>query len=129
MSSGIYLLLGTNLGARIKNLEAVRFQINAHAGNIIQESEIYETAPWGVANQPSFLNQVVQIESSLTPEKLLTVLHRIEGDMGRVRLRKWEPRIVDIDILFYHQQVIQTAGLTNPPPPTSGKKFYIGTTC
>jgi 2-amino-4-hydroxy-6-hydroxymethyldihydropteridine diphosphokinase len=125
MSSGIYLLLGTNIGARKNNLLEARHQINTRAGKIIRESNIYETAPWGAPDQPSFFNQVIQIESKLAPEPLLNELLYIENNMGRVRQLKWEPRIIDIDILFYHQEVIQTTVLTIPHPHLQERKFTL----
>jgi 2-amino-4-hydroxy-6-hydroxymethyldihydropteridine diphosphokinase len=125
MSSGIYLLLGTNIGARFMNLQEARNLINTIAGKIVQESAIYETAPWGIDDQPLFLNQVVQIETNLDPDQLLIELLQIENRMGRVRQRKWEPRIVDIDILFYHQEIINTKTLHIPHPRLHERRFTL----
>ena len=126
MSSGIYLLLGTNLGDRLNNLKQAKNQIISNAGKIILESAIYETAPWGgLADQPPYLNQVVRIESNNTPDQLLSILLEIETRMGRRRRQKWEPRIVDIDILLFDQEVIESKNLIIPHPRLHERKFTL----
>lgn len=125
MNNGIFLLLGTNLGDRLQNLTVARLQINSNAGKIIRKSQVYETLPWGVTEQPNYLNQVVEIETLLSPDNLLGVLLQIEKKMGRVRKDKWEARIMDIDILFYSNNVIQTEGLTIPHPRLHERNFTL----
>ncbi len=125
MNNGIYLLLGTNLGDRLQNLAEARLHINSYAGKITRESQVYETLPWGVTEQPNYLNQVVEIETVLAPDNLLGVLLQIEKKMGRVRKDKWEARIMDIDILFYSDKVIQTEGLTIPHPRLQERNFTL----
>ena len=125
MPNGIYLLLGTNLGDRLTNLTAVRSQISELAGRIINESVIYETEPWGISDQPNYLNQVIQIDSDHTAEELLGILQKIETQLGRFRNQKWTSRIIDIDILFYQQEIIKTNQLTVPHPYLHKRRFTL----
>ena len=96
---GKYLLLGTNLGNRKNNLERAISEISSHIGPIIRQSSVYLTAPWGYPDQPGFYNQVIEIETDLTPTELISTIHDIEKRMGRIRYRKWHERLIDIDIL------------------------------
>lgn len=122
---GIYLLLGTNLGDRISNLADCRNAIANRIGEVPVVSSIYETAPWGVKKQSAFLNQVIEIETTIAPDKLLTQLLAIEKIMGRVRREKWGTRIIDIDILYYHDQIINTKRLTVPHPEIQNRHFTL----
>lgn len=97
----IYLLLGSNLGKRKYQLDKAKALIQSLIGDIISESSIYETQPWGNLDQKSFLNQAVGIKSQLTPDQMLDKIHDIEKEMGRTRKEKNEPRIIDIDILLW----------------------------
>src|SRR5688572_18286315 len=106
MESGIFLLLGTNMGNREQNLKLAADVIADLAGKIIKRSSVYKTAPWGNAEQPDFYNQVIEIQSDLLPDQLLDTLLNIETRLGRIRSEKWGPRIIDIDILFINDQVI-----------------------
>jgi 2-amino-4-hydroxy-6-hydroxymethyldihydropteridine diphosphokinase len=121
----IYLLLGTNLGDRLQNLLVARNLIEITAGKIITESSIYETAAWGETDQPKFLNQVVEIDSDLHPHELLQELMNIESAMGRIRERKWGPRLIDIDILLYGEMIIQSETLTIPHPAMHQRRFTL----
>jgi len=94
-------------------------------GKIIECSSIYETAPWGVHEQPTFLNQVISIKTSYSPEELLDILLNIEVKMGRKRYRKWDSRLIDIDILFYENQIISTNRLILPHPEIENRRFTL----
>jgi 2-amino-4-hydroxy-6-hydroxymethyldihydropteridine diphosphokinase len=121
MEGGIFLLLGSNLGDRFQNLSEARKRI----GSVVQASPIYVTAAWGNTNQPDFLNQVIEISSTLNPEELLRNILDIEIAMGRKREEKWGARIVDIDILFYGDVIIKTPDLTIPHPEMQNRRFVL----
>lgn len=123
--TGIYLLLGTNLGNKLKNLEKVIELLVANRIAIRRESSIYETAAWGIEDQPSFLNQVIEIETSKTPEKLLELLQEIELKMGRIREVKWGERLIDIDILYFGDTIIDQENLKIPHPEIQNRKFTL----
>jgi 2-amino-4-hydroxy-6-hydroxymethyldihydropteridine diphosphokinase len=125
MNNGIFLLLGTNLGDRNQNLATVRTLIEAKAGKIIKTSAIYLTAAWGKTDQPDFYNQVVEIESILSPDELLSTTLGIEEVMGRVRTEAWGARTMDIDILLYGNVIVDRANLTIPHPRMNNRKFTL----
>ena len=122
----VFLSLGGNLGNRSKNLAKARDFITKEVGEIIAISEIYETKAWGVENQPDFLNQVVQITTTLSPYKVLDKVLAIEHKMGRVREQKWFARNIDIDVLFYDQVIIESKNLILPHPHISNRNFVLG---
>lgn len=123
--SGIYLLLGTNLGNKSNNLRKVIELLVANRIAIRRESSIYETAAWGIEDQPSFLNQVIEIETARTPERLLELTQEIERTMGRVRIEKWGERLIDIDILYYGDTILNQEGLVIPHPEIQNRKFTL----
>ena len=107
----VYLALGTNLGDRPANLRAA---IAALPPSVVvrQSSPVYETPPWGLIDQPAFLNMVVIAETRLEPEALLATLKRIEQELGRTPAVRWGPRVIDMDILFYDDLVLETPEAT-----------------
>ncbi len=121
----IYIGLGTNLGNRDENLALARKLISEQVALVLIESSIYQTEPWGKTDQPYFLNQVVGIESSLPPDELLKSIQNIESQMGRERKEKWGARIIDLDILFYDDQIIHTENLTIPHPFIADREFVL----
>ena len=94
------------MGDRMSVLAKARESISHTCGKIIIQSSVYETAAWGKEDQEAFLNQVILIETSLSPTDLLTTVLKIEEDLGRKRQLKYGPRIIDIDILFYNNDVM-----------------------
>jgi len=121
----LYLGLGTNIGDRFQNLQTARELINQQMGIIVSESSIYETAAWGITDQAAFLNQAIAIKTRRSPENLLKILLQIERQMGRIREIKWGPRIIDIDILYYGNKIIDTADLKIPHPFIQERKFVL----
>jgi 2-amino-4-hydroxy-6-hydroxymethyldihydropteridine diphosphokinase len=121
----VYLLMGGNLGNRVENLENALGLINSRAGTIIRTSEIYETAAWGITDQKSFLNQALELDSTLPPEILLDILLEIERGLGRIRREKNGPRLIDIDILFYGSEIISNPRLTVPHPLLQERRFAL----
>jgi 2-amino-4-hydroxy-6-hydroxymethyldihydropteridine diphosphokinase len=125
MNKSIFILLGSNLGDRNSNLNYARQEISRSIGEIVTVSSIYKTAAWGNTEQPDFYNQVIEISSALTPEKMLFSVLEIEKNAGRVRDEKWGPRVIDIDILFYNDTVISTERLIVPHPRIPDRKFTL----
>jgi len=121
----LYLLLGGNLGDRILYLQQARASIAAQVGPITCNSKLYETAAWGKTDQPPFLNQVLEVQTALTPEQVLQSINAIEQELGRVRQEHWGSRVIDIDILFYDNLVLQTQRLTIPHPQLHLRRFTL----
>ncbi len=120
-----YLLLGSNLGNRTANLQQAIELLTKSCGNIIDQSSVYETEAWGMKEQQSFLNQAVSIETLLQPLNLLLTIKDIERQMGRTTTVKWGPRIIDIDILFYGNTMINSPALTIPHPYLHERRFTL----
>ncbi len=125
MANKAYLLLGTNLGDRAKHLEAARTELSRSAGKITALSSVYETAAWGITEQPDFWNQVVALETDLLPETLLAAILAIELSLGRSRDQRWGARTLDIDILYYNDQLIETPLLSVPHPQIAYRRFTL----
>lgn len=125
MNNGVYVLLGTNLGDRNTNLTRAKHYISSRVGDIITQSSIYKTLAWGNLHQPDFYNQVIEIRTTLSPEAALRIMLDIEQDMGRIREEKWGPRIIDIDILLWRDQIIKTKSLTVPHPGLPQRSFTL----
>jgi len=121
----VFLLLGSNLGDRLQVLAAAREAIAELAGSMTNQSAIYETEPWGITDQPAFLNQVIEISTSLLPEDLLRIILNIEHDLGRVRYERWGARVIDIDILYFGQTLMDSARLTLPHPRIQDRRFVL----
>lgn len=120
----VYLALGSNLGDRAANLRAAIERL-APGLNVLRQSHIYETEPWGYADQPAFLNMVVEADTSLEPDSLLTFLKNIEAEMGREATFRNGPRLIDLDILFYDNLVLDTPPLVIPHPRLHERAFVL----
>jgi len=119
------LLLGSNVGARPANLERAIMELGEHAGQINMQSPVYETAPWGNTHQAPFLNQVVVLSTTMHAAGLMDRILSIEERMGRRRKEKWEPRVIDIDILFFNDEIRDEKNLTIPHPEMHKRKFTL----
>lgn len=122
-----YLCLGGNIGDREKALQLALFEINLLIGVITAQSSIYETEAWGVENQQAYLNQCIEVKTGLNPNELIHKLLHIEKELGRERTESetYEPRTIDIDILFYNQEIIDSKQLTIPHPRLHLRKFVL----
>ncbi len=120
-----YLLIGGNLGNRTENLAKARSFVEDKLGKIIKASSIYETAAWGITEQPEFLNQVLLIQTKLAAEKMMEVILTIENKMGRIRSQKNASRIIDIDILFFNDEIINQSNLSIPHPQIQNRRFVL----
>lgn len=125
MNPQVFILLGTNLGDRFANLLKAQHEIGRLVGKIVTQSSIYKTQAWGNTQQPDFFNQVIEINTSLSPEIALTTILSIEEGMGRIRYEKWGPRVIDIDILLWNNLIIETNQLTIPHPGIALRKFTL----
>ncbi|MER2109091.1 MAG: 2-amino-4-hydroxy-6-hydroxymethyldihydropteridine diphosphokinase [Solibacillus sp.] len=122
----VYVSIGTNIGERAQNLQqAVRLLMAQEHVTVKQVSSIYETAAVGYTEQADFLNIAVHVETSLSAEAMLTVCQQIENELGRVREFRWGPRIIDLDILLYNHENIQTEHLIVPHPRMYERAFVL----
>lgn len=122
---GKYLLLGTNLGDKFDNLQRALDCLKNHKIIVKRASSVYESEPWGITDQPSFYNAVLEIHTDHTPQELLTRCMDIEKQLGRKRIIKWGERIIDIDILYFDEQVIKEERLTIPHPGIPDRRFTL----
>jgi 2-amino-4-hydroxy-6-hydroxymethyldihydropteridine diphosphokinase len=120
-----YLLIGGNMGSREGYLSAATEQIGQHCGPIQSVSSMYQTAAWGLEDQDAFLNQVLEIDTRLDAKTLLQQILLIEEALGRKRDVKYGPRIIDIDILFFNDDVVKTDSLTIPHPQMQNRRFVL----
>ncbi|MGM0579090.1 MAG: 2-amino-4-hydroxy-6-hydroxymethyldihydropteridine diphosphokinase [Bacteroidota bacterium] len=122
---GIFLLVGSNLGNRAKILIDAAETLEKRGVKVVNRSSVYETAAWGKTDQQAFLNQVLQVETALSARELLDVILKIEIDLGRVRKIKWGERLIDIDILYYHDSLIKEDNLEIPHPGIPDRRFTL----
>jgi len=121
----VYLLLGSNLGNRKEILEKAIELLNLAVGFIILQSKAYETKPWGLIDQPDFLNLAVAAHTNLSPQEILKKTQFIEDQLGRVRNEKWGARLIDIDIIFFEHEIIDEPNLKIPHPLVHERDFAL----
>jgi 2-amino-4-hydroxy-6-hydroxymethyldihydropteridine diphosphokinase len=120
-----YLLIGGNLGDRLANLNNAIQKIELHCGKIISSSAIYETAAWGFTEQPPFFNQALQVETPLSATELMQQLLIIELSLGRERLLPLGPRTIDLDIIYFNNEIIQNDIVSIPHPRMEQRNFVL----
>jgi 2-amino-4-hydroxy-6-hydroxymethyldihydropteridine diphosphokinase len=121
-----FIGLGSNLGDREANIrQALQFLEQLPETTIVRGSSLYDTEPVGVPDQPNFLNGVVQIETHLAPRQLLWNLMLIERRLGRVRTQQWGPRVIDLDLLLYGEEVVDEDDLQVPHPHMTQRSFVM----
>ena len=120
----VYLSLGSNMGNRAANLKAAVGQLTPQL-RVLSVSKIYETPPWGFTEQAEFLNQVLMVYTYLKPQAMLDHLKRLETALGRVPSFPNGPRLIDIDILFYDDLVLDTSPLVIPHPRLHERAFVL----
>lgn len=123
--SRAYVALGSNLGDREENLRTALNHLQENGVDVIKTSTFIETEPYGVTDQPGFVNAVCQVETELAPLELLRLLLSIEQEMGRVRLRRWGERNIDLDLLLYEDAVLESEELTLPHPDMQNRDFVL----
>jgi 2-amino-4-hydroxy-6-hydroxymethyldihydropteridine diphosphokinase len=124
--STVYLGIGSNLGDRHKNCLRAVGLLKQRGILVTKQSSVHETEPWGLSEQPAFLNMAVELETGLGPIELLALLKKIEKDMGRQETVKWGPRIIDLDILLYDDITLNTEALVIPHPFMHEREFVLG---
>lgn len=120
-----YLLTGSNLGDREQYLAKAREFLNGQCGNITAASSLYETAPWGNTEQPAFLNQALEIDTHIQARPLIRKILKIEKMMGRIRKEKYGPRLIDIDILLFNNELHNYSLLKLPHPEMQNRRFAL----
>jgi 2-amino-4-hydroxy-6-hydroxymethyldihydropteridine diphosphokinase len=118
-----YLGLGSNLGSRARNLSAARRRLRHRGVRILRQSRVIETEPWGVTDQPRFLNQVIEVDWTGTPRQLFNAAKAVERDGGRKPARRWGPRVIDVDILLFGDERIAERDLVIPHPGIAERSF------
>ena len=125
MTKKIHLLIGSNMGDRKAYLAQATAEIGKKIGKITQKSRLYETQAWGLTNQPDFMNQALEVETTLSPQATLAKILDIETDMGRIRTEKYAERTIDIDILLFSDVVVEEADLQIPHPRLPERNFAL----
>ena len=123
--NNVFLLLGSNLGDRQLLLQTAIVEIAKRVGPILEKSGLYETQSWGKTGEPDYLNQVVFLKTELSANNVLNEILEIETAMGRRRYEKWGSRLIDIDILFYNDEIIKQDGLEIPHPELHNRRFTL----
>lgn len=121
----VYLGIGSNLGIREDNCLMAISLLEENGLKITKRSAMHETTPWGVRDQPKFINMAIEAETDISPLELLSLIKKIEGDMGRQPAIKWGPRVIDIDILLYGDMLLCEADLTIPHPLMQEREFVL----
>ena len=121
----VYLLIGGNMGDRKAYLIRAKKAIERDCGTIVKQSAVYETEAWGITYQPSFYNQILVIESQFPARKALNEILKIEAEMGRKRTVKNSARIIDIDILFFNDDIVNEENLLIPHPEIPNRRFVL----
>ena len=121
----VFLQLGSNLGDRELLLKDAITEIEDRVGNILECSKVYESSPWRVEGQENYLNQILKVKTILLADEVLSVVLDIEKQLGRVRIEKWGERLIDIDIIFYNDSIIETPDLCVPHKHLHERMFVL----
>ena len=121
----VYLQLGSNWGEREQLISDAVQEISEHIGKVNVLSKIYESTPWRVDGQESYLNQILKVRTLLSAEDILVASLKIENDLGRVRIEKWGERLIDIDIIFFNNDIIETPDLCIPHKHMHERNFVL----
>jgi 2-amino-4-hydroxy-6-hydroxymethyldihydropteridine diphosphokinase len=125
----VYIGIGSNLGDRQNNCLKAIALLQAGGVKVLKRSSLHETEPWGIKEQPRFVNMAVEAETDMTPREFLSFLQKIEDRMGRTRTVKWGPRTIDLDILFYGDMIIREPDLEIPHPLMHTRDFVLKPLC
>ena len=121
----VFLQLGSNVGDREQLLFDATTIITDKIGAVVSKSKVYESTPWRVEGQENYLNQIVKIETEFTPKETLQYALDIEEELGRVRVEKWGERLIDIDIIFFNNEIIETSDLCIPHKHMHERNFVL----
>jgi 2-amino-4-hydroxy-6-hydroxymethyldihydropteridine diphosphokinase len=120
-----YLGLGSNLGRRDRNLSAARRRLGQRGARILRRSRVIETEPWGVPDQPRFLNQVIEVDWQGSARQLLRAAKAVEREGGRRPTKRWGPRVIDVDILLFDAERVSSPDLVIPHPRIAERPFVL----
>lgn len=121
----VYISISSNLANREENCEKAIDLLIKRGLKVIKRSSLHETEPWGVKEQPKFINIAVEVKTHLKPGELLKTLKEIEINLGRRENKRWGPRIIDLDILFYDNLIIDTPELKIPHSGIKDREFVL----
>mgnify|MGYP006112826507 FL=1 len=121
----VFLQLGSNLGERESLLQDAIIAIEGRIGQVVEKSKVYESTPWRVEGQENYLNQIVKVKTELLADDILSTVLDIEKELGRIRLEKWGERLIDIDIIFYNDEIIETSQLCVPHKHMHERMFVL----
>ena len=121
----VFLQLGSNLGNREQLLRTSISYIEESVGEVVKKSKVYESTPWRVEGQENYLNQILKVKTKLQADNVLVRILQIEKNLGRVKLEKWGERLIDIDIIFYNDDIIETAELCVPHKHMHERMFVL----
>jgi 2-amino-4-hydroxy-6-hydroxymethyldihydropteridine diphosphokinase len=119
------LSLGSNVGDKLQHLYDAKKQLVENGSKIIKQSSVYETEAWGNKDQDAFYNEVIEVDTGMSTEWLMKLILYTEKSLGRTRDEKWAPRTIDIDILFFNDEIINQENLTIPHPHLHERKFVL----
>jgi len=130
LKTNVFLGLGSNIDDRVTHINTATFLIGSCSEiKIVKSSLVYETEPWGIRNQKAFYNQVLMLECSLLPEDLLSFVKEVEVKSGRTQRDKWHQREIDVDVLFYDNEVVSTDSFCLPHKEVQNRKFVLVPMC
>jgi len=121
----VFLQLGSNLGNRESLLQDAISAIEERVGKVVEKSKVYESAPWRVEGQENYLNQILKVKTEISADDVLSTILDVEKELGRIRLEKWGERLIDIDIIFYNDSIIETAELCVPHKHMHERMFVL----
>lgn len=123
--NGVFILLGSNLGDKLNNLREAKARLQQQGFHLREQSSVYETEPWGLSDQPWFLNTLLEFGYSGDAVSALEICLKIEREMGRERIIKWGERIIDIDIIYFNDEVLELENLIIPHPGIPDRRFVL----
>jgi len=121
----VFLQLGSNLGERELLLQDAIIAIEDRVGLVVEKSKVYESVPWRVEGQENYLNQILKVKTEMLADDVLSIVLDIEKELGRIRIEKWGERLIDIDIIFYNDSIIETPDLCVPHKHLHERMFVL----
>lgn len=121
----VFIAFGSNMGHSKQIIDKAIQEIENNSMTVIQKSRIYETKPYGYLDQPNFINGVIEVDTKLSCREVLTILQDIEARLGRVREIHWGPRVIDLDIIFFNEEIYQETDLVVPHPDMHNREFVL----
>jgi 2-amino-4-hydroxy-6-hydroxymethyldihydropteridine diphosphokinase len=121
----VFLQLGSNLGERELLLQDAIIAIEDRVGLVVEKSKVYESFPWRVEGQENYLNQILKVKTEILADDVLSIVLDIEKELGRIRIEKWGERLIDIDIIFYNDDIIETSQLCVPHKHMHERMFVL----